>query len=419
MAKQISENTIEKLTERLIDRIEAQNVYILNKIGQSVKKIGTLSPSKAQQLGQILKYGGSYNEIAKKLAKITEINTKEIYKIFDEVAKKDYQFAENFYKYRNVDYIPYEKNEELQRQVRAIARITTSRYNNLSNTLGFTRIVNGKRVFTPLYKVYTNIIDEAVLAVSQGKETFDEQMYRAIKEMGESGVKCVDYASTYLDKNGVERFRTRRLDSAIRMNMRAGLRDLQIETQKQFGEEFGADGVEISVHENPAPDHQEVQGHQFSNEEFYKFQNDEDAVDYQGNAFTADFDGHDRRSIGQYNCYHAIFSIVLGVNKPNYTNEQLQKIIDRNNKGFDLDGKHYNMYQGTQLQRQIETEIRKQKDAQILAKASGQDDLVLQAQSNIAKLNQKYKELCNVSGLAPKKERMRVSGYKRTAIKRK
>ena len=92
----------------------------------------------------------------------------------------------------------------------------------------------------------------------------------------------------------------------------------------------------------------------------------------------------------------------------------MQKILDDNNKGFELDGEHYTNYQGTQMQRQLETAIRKQKDIQIIAKASGNKELVQESQQKITQLTHKYKQLSNVSGLPTKMEKMRVSGYKRT-----
>lgn len=405
----LNEEITEILINRLVERIEKGNTYVLKKIGESIKKIGSLSPTAAQELAQVLKYGSSYNEIVKELAKITDLNVKDIYKIFEEVAKKDYAFAKQFYDYRGVDYIPYEQNIALQRQVRALANITANEYMNLSNTLAFTKKVNGKTIYTPLFKAYRNAIDEAVLNVSQGKETFDSAMFRTLKELGSSGLKTVDYASG----------RSMRLDSAIRMNMQGALRDLHNETQKIFGEEFGSDGVEISVHSKPAPDHAEVQGKRFSNEEFDNFQNDKDAVSYDGTKFPAEFEGHDRRSISEHNCYHYVFSVVLGVNNPEYSNEQLQKIIDDNEKGFEINGKHYTMYEGTQMQRKLETAIRKEKDTQIMAKASGNEQLIAESQSNITKLTNKYNELCKVSGLQRKADRLRVSGYKRTKVQRK
>ena len=402
----IDERLIDKLVERLVNRIEEANTYTLQKIGESIKKIGALSPSKAQQLAQILKYGGNYDKIVERLAKITELNVKDIYEIFEEVAKSDYAFAKQFYDYKNVKYIPYEKNITLQNHVRALANLTANQYVNFSNTLAFTKQVNGKVVYTELAKTYQDTIDKAILSVAQGKSTFDEQMYSTIKELASSGLKTVDYASG----------RSVRLDSSVRQHMKGALRNLHNETQAIFGKEFGSDGVEISVHLNPAPDHAEVQGRQFSKEEFKKFQNDQDAVDYTGKLFTSEHDGYDRRSISEYNCYHYTFDIVLGVSKPEYSVEELQKINEDNNKGFELDGVHYTNYEGTQLQRKLETEIRKQKDIQIIAKASGNKELIAHSQEKIRQLTSKYRQLSDVSGLPTKMERMRVSGYKRTSV---
>lgn len=404
----IDERLIDLLVERLVDRIEEGNSYTLRKIGESIKEIGALSPSKAQQLSQILKYGGNYDKIVEKLAQITELNVKDIYEIFEEVAKSDYAFAKQFYDYRGVKYIPYEENIALQQQVKALARITAGEYANFSNTLAFAKRVNGRVVYTDLARTYQDIIDKAVLSVAQGKSTFQEKIYSTIKELGSSGIKRVDYASG----------RSVRLDSSVRQHLKGALRNLHNETQAVFGEEFGSDGVEISVHMNPAPDHEEVQGRQFSKEEFNKFQNDQDAVDYTGKLFTKEHDGHDRRSISEYNCYHYTFDIVLGVSKPEYSKEELQEIIDNNNKGFELDGEHYTNYEGTQMQRKLETEIRKQKDIQIIAKASGNKELAQESQSKITQLTRKYKQLSDVSGLPTKMQRMRVSGYKRASVAR-
>ena len=402
----IDERLIDKLVERLVDRIEEGNTYTLQKIGESINKIGVLSPSKAQQLAQILKYGGNYDKIVEKLAKITELNVKDIYEIFEEVAKSDYAFAKQFYDYKGVKYIPYEQNIALQNQVKALARITANEYVNFSNTLAFTKRVNGRVVYTDLARTYQDTLDKAILSIAQGKSTFDEQMYSTIKELASSGLKTVDYA------NG----RSVRLDSSVRQHLKGALRNLHNETQAIFGKEFGSDGVEISVHLNPAPDHAEVQGRQFSKEEFKKFQNDQYAVDYTGKSFAPEHDGNDRRSISEYNCYHYTFDIVLGVSKPEYSEEELKKINDDNNKGFELDGVHYTNYEGTQLQRKLETEIRKQKDIQIMAKASGNKELVAESQSKITQLTHKYKQLSDVSGLPTKMERMRVSGYRRVKV---
>ena len=394
----LSQEVEERLAEHLTARIEEANSYILKRIGEAIKQISTLTPSQAYQLGNILKYGGTYNEIAKELARVSGKNVQDIYKIFEEVAKNNKQFAKQFYKYRGIDYIPYKKDIALQNMVRSLASITADMYRNISNTSVIGFIQDG--TFKQLQQVYQDTIDKAILSISQGKQDFYSSMRQTLKELGGSGL--VQYESG----------RTRRLDSAVRMNILDGMRALNNETSRRFGEEYNADGIEISVHSKPAPDHADIQGRQFSIEEYNKLENGDIATDYQGNKY----DGADKRHIGEYNCYHKIFSIVLGVSKPEYTDKQLNDIRESNLSGFEFEGKHYTMYEGSQLQRRIELNIRKQKDTQILAKASGDTELIEQSQNKIRLLTSKYNDLCKASGLLPKKQRMQVAGYRKVKV---
>lgn len=413
----INDELIEKVNERLIRRIEQGNEYVIKEIAKSIKQIRDVSPSNKNKLINILKYGGNYEKIVNKISKMTKLNKKEIYEIFEKVAKNDYDFAKQFYDYRKIKFIPYEKNMELKDMVNAIAKITANEYANISKTtaIGVGIIDKDNNVALKALKTaYNELIDEAVINISSGKETFDSAMKRQLKQLG-NGLRVI-YPTTYVDKNGEIKHRSRRLDSALRQQMNDGLREMHIEMQKEIGKEFDSDGVEITVHDNPAPDHEEVQGRQFSNEEFEKFQNDKKAVDYKGKVFLPEFEGHDRRSIGQYNCYHYTFSIILGVNRPQYSDEQLKKINDNNKKGFTLDGKQYTMYEGTQMQRQLETAIRDTKYQQIVARESDNNDLIRESQHRITILNNKYNKLCNASGLPKKAKRLSVSGYKRVKV---
>jgi len=404
----LSDEVINKVIERITTRIEETNTYVLKKMGESVGKLRTLTPTQAQQLAQIMQYGGDYDKIAKALAKMSELNVREIYKIFDEVAKQDYAFAEQFYKYRNIKYIPYEQNIALQNEVSALATVTAKQYRNITRTMGFATHENGKIVYNDIARTYQNLLDKAVLSVSQGKTTFDEELYQIMKELASSGIKTIDYESN----------RSIRVESAVRTAMQGGIRDLHMEIQQEFGKQFDADGIEVTVHGNPAPDHQYVQGKQFSNEQFNNFQNDIDAYSYDGTFFPAESEetGRDRRSIGQYNCYHDIFSIILGVSEPVYRDEELNEIIKKNNKGFKFNGKKYTMYEGEQLQRQLETEMRKAKDEQIMARAGNMRDKAELSQVKINKLTDKYNKLVKISGLPSKIERARVSGYRKIKV---
>ena len=393
----IKEEWQEKLAEQLVDRIEDLNNELLVEIGRQIKYIGTLTPTQAHKLAQITLYGENMNKVARKLAKITKMSINDIYKIFKKTAIENQEFARQFYKARNVPFIPYGQNKELKEQVRAIATLTANSFKNIMNSTGY--ILDDK--FVPIGKVYQEVVDKAILGVSQGKTTWQEEMRKSLKKLAEKGMRVrydkegnptgtriIDFKSGY----------TRRADTQVRMNLLDGVKELSNELQAQFGQEYDADGVEISVHEHPAPDHAPIQGHQYSKEAFEKLNKNL------------------KRPISTLNCYHYIFSIVLGVSEPEYTQEQLDKIIADNEKGFTFDGKHYTLYEGTQLQRRIETQVRQLKDRHILAVAMGDDDEVGICQRKIRLLTQKYNELSRVSGLKPNKARMTVSGYKRMKV---
>ena len=62
----------------------------------------------------------------------------------------------------------------------------------------------------------------------------------------------------------------------------------------------------------------------------------------------------------------------------------------------------------------------KQKDLQIIARASKNEDLLMDienAQNNISRLTKKYHELSKAGNLTEYMERMRVSGYRRVKTK--
>ena len=400
----LNNNQEEQLVQLLIDRINALNEDILEIIGNRIEEIGEMTPTQVHQINQMLMYNTDIKEIVEKLAEVSGMNVNDIYSLFEYSAKTNQDFARQFYRARGISYIPYAQNKVLKDQVRAIAEITAREYANISRTsaIGYTiKDLKGNLVFKDISSTYKNIIDKAILNAGQGKTTYQQEMRNAIKQIGQSGLKTIDYESG----------RSVSLDSAIRQNKLEGIRTLTNQIQEQFGEEFGADGVEVSHHINSAPDHIDtVDGKQFSlngdrvvNGKLYKdFNTVNNSLD---------------RQVSTLNCRHYIFSIVLGVNKPQYTDKQLEEDKKKNKQGFDFEGKHYSNYEGEQLQRLIERRIREQKDIQILAKSSGDKELTLQAQTKITQLTTKYKQLCNVSGL-PNQLRTRASvvGYKRINV---
>ena len=386
---------LELLLERFYNRFNQYNTKVLEKMGEAIKKFDGVSPSVAHKIAQELKYGTDVKELMRELSRISGKSIKDIEESFDLVAEENVAFAEVYAKAKNMDFVDYKDNEQLKKLVKSIARETNATFKNISRAkaIGFVlKDENGNKIFKNLKKTYNDLIDEAVFNVTTGTTDYQSAMRGVMKQLADSGVKIHEEKVRY--KNGYNV----RIDSAVKQNVLTGIRQVNLEVQKQVGRDFGADGVEISAHSPCAEDHLPIQGKQFSNKEFKKL-----------NASL-------ERPIGEYNCRHFVFSIVLGVNQPSYSDKILNKMNRESQSIVEYEGKKYTAYEATQVQRNLETAIRKEKDRQIIARASGDKDGVGIAQSNISVLTRKYNDFSKNAGLDTYKNRLSVSGYRRVSV---
>lgn len=404
----INEELQEKLLSVFDKRFQDYNTKVLEELGNVIKQFKNLTPSQAYELGQQLKYNTTVKDLLNELSKISGLSVKDLKAILEKVAKENIGFADVYYKARGLETPLYSENKALQRLVSSVYSISGAEFKNIAKSTGFRLLGdNGEPLLLDINETYKYVIDKCVVAISQGKETYQQSMRSTLKQLSSSGVRKIEYESGY----------SRRLDTSIRQNILDSIRQVSNESQQLFGEEFDSDGIEISTHLNPSPDHSNVQGHQFSNKEYEKLQSTGVATDYNGEVIDIRIKDN-FRPISTMNCFHYIFSIVLGISKPQYSNEELKKIIDDNEKGAELDGKHYTNYELSQIMRKLETKIREQKDLQIMARASDDKDLILQAQTKITQFTNKYKQVVKISGLPNQlSTRGRVSNYHRVSIK--
>lgn len=400
------ESEIDTLIKPLIDRQENINTYVLKQIALAVKDIGTMLPSDVYKLESIYKTGANVKKINKYIAKMSLLQEIEIQKIIKEVAKDAYKDAEIYYNYKDVEYLPYNKNSELQKVVKAIEKQTLGTFKNIDKAQAFMLrdpIDRKKFIPTSISDTYQRYIDLGIQKVVSNVSDYTQSMRQAMKELADSGLRYVRYET----EGG--RVYTQRLDTAVRRNILDGIRAVNQGVQDLTGEQFRADGKEITVHEYPAPDHAPVQGHQFTNDNFEKMQTEQDFQDIKGTKYKAF-----RRPIGALNCRHFTFSIIIGYSEPTYTQEQLNEILKRNEKGYTLkSGKHLTMYECTQEQRKMETEIRRFKDEQIVYKESGDIIGASNCDAIISQRMQEYSEFSKACGLTMHTKNIFVKNYKK------
>lgn len=368
---------------KLIDsRYQKITEKYLRKVGGTINKIGELNPSSINGLIQLRRMGVDVRTINRELRKATGLTKKDLKKLYKKAVQEANTDARFSYVAKGVE----PDNVRWEALVEYIWRQTAGTMDNLANS---TVVADG----------YKAAVDEAIQAVTMGVTDYNAAIRDTIRKIGAAGMK-VQYES------GARK----RLDSAVRMNVLDGVRQVQQKAQELIGEETGADGVEITAHPHSAPDHAPVQGKQFDLENFQRMQTGQSFADTKGRRYKPF-----SRPITQWHCRHLVYYIILGVTKPMYSEEQLQQWEEDNQRGCVIDGKHYTTYQATQLMRKLELKIRQQKDTAILAKASGDTELRRECQGKINALTKKYKDVAENAGLKTRFDKTRVEGYRETS----
>lgn len=354
------------------ERMQGVTGKYINAMGEHLKAIGTLTPSDVHRLTEMRRSGLNVRRIQREITRSAEISAADLNTVFRAVAESNEKFAEQWF---GSSYTPDVKgapkmSAPIERTLKAQLRVTAQEFKNLSQT-------------TIQSDTYQKAVDAAVRAVRSGVADYSSTIRDVVREAGRSGLR-VQYPSGL----------TRRLDTAVRQNVLDGVRSLNNDILQQLGNEYGADGIELSAHALCAEDHLPYQGRQFSDGDFEQLQNTLD------------------RPFGMWNCRHTMFPIILGVSKPVHTPEELAAYARNSQELIEIDGRAKTRYGWTQEQRRIETAIRQQKDVANLAKACGDDTLRREAQANINALQDRYAQISKAAGLAEQPQRMDVAGFR-------
>lgn len=365
----LTDAQLERLAAIYQQRMDELSAQYLRKMGEHIKAIGQLSPSDVHRLTELRRAGANVRSIQQGIAEAAGKTAREVEELFMKVAEENYRFAEQYYvKGRQ---IPLKQNVELLKLIKAQARQTAAELVNLSRT-------------TIQSDLYRKAVDNAIQAVHSGVADYNSAIRQTIKKAAEQGLR-VKYPSGL----------TRRLDTAVRQNVLDGSRQLQANVMEQTGKEFGADGVEISAHATCADDHLDIQGKQFTMQEFDRLQ------------------ATLERPIGQWNCRHVATPILLGIGAPAFSDGMLSGFAAHSRERIEIDGLVKSRYDWTQEMRKVETAVRYQKDIAIAAKAAGDDVLRRTAQANINKLDAAYAKIVRAAKVTSERERMAVSTFRR------
>jgi len=382
------EPVINKISGRLS---EAMLQYMLLS-GKRLKDITEKDLREYQYSAEYLDdINGDIKKINKVLNKAHKANLQDINSLFKTVTAEVYSTGKEMAEHKSTRLSPL---STYRQEASPLLRQVMSNYSTMAKSTS---------VNTDYKKTIRNYINR----LTMGDEDYAPvAMKKAIRELTAQGITTIDYQSG----------RSMRMDSAVRNSLMSEYTNIVQEVQNKLGEEIGADAVEISLHEHAAVDHEPIQGRVFTNEEFEKLQNGEEArdvdiekyeageSDYLGGTFQTD------RPIGLWNCRHICFPFILGVSIPSATREELEAIKERNEDGIEFDGKEYTLYEAEQHQRQLEAQMRAERENINLYKevreTSPQAEHEYQKhKARLAELRNEYKELG--AALEPKAIRMK------------
>lgn len=365
------------IRDRANDLTKPITDYLLQDIARRISEAGQLTGSASYQIYRAQQLGMNRKEIEKELKRLLKVSEGELKTLLTQSAEVGYRFDLSQF---GEEAVPFEENEVIQQIVEASVQLATDDFKNITQTLG---MVDPYGNALPLQETYQKCMDFAFEQVATGATDYSTAIRNAVKNLTKYGIRSIDYES------GVHRS----LEAAARGCVMGGLGLMQEKISQQNHDDMGADGWEISAHAASAPDHEPIQGKQYTDKEYTALNNSL------------------IRRIGTLNCGHAAYPIIMGVSDPQYTEEELEQFRLQNEEGVTFEGKHYTMYEATQTQRRLERAMRTQKRKILVDEAIKDDERLLYDQIRLRRINEEYVRFSRAADLPLQSERARVLNF--------
>ena len=352
--------------------------FLIEDIARRVSEAGQLTGTAAYEAWRAQNLGLSQEQLKKEIQKRLEISQEQVEQLMTQAAETGYDF--DISRFPTVNAIPFEENTSLQQVLNAAVKLAKEDLTNITQTMGF---VTAAGKVEDLTKAYRSVCDFAFQKVITGAQDYNSAVRDATRGLAQKGIRFIDYASgTHTS-----------VEAAVRRNIMSGLGLLDEQITQQNHDDLGCDGWEISAHGGCAPDHEPIQGKQYSDKAYTRLNNS--LV----------------RRIGTLNCGHTAMPIILGVNEPQYTDEELEEFRRQNEEGVDYEGRHYTLYEAGQRQRRLETSIRNRKHRILIDEQLGDKDALQNDQIRLQLLKQEYTKFSKAAKLPMQYERMEAAGF--------
>lgn len=377
---------IEALPSAMEQLYRSLQLNIMSDLTERLKANGEEITSAADwQINRLYELGVSKDEIDSLIQSTLDVSDDEIDRIYDEVVKSGYARNEELYTSKGKEYISYAENKQLQQLVKAVKNQTKSEYRNITGSLGFAvRNADNTLSFTPLADFYQRTLDNGLMQIASGTVDYNTVLKRAVKAMTDSGLRTVDYASGW----------SNRVDVAVRRALMTGFNQVVAKVNEDNAEQLGTEYFEVSYHRGARPTHQVWQGRVYSKKEL-------ETVCGLGTV----------TGLCGANCYHSYSPFIKGVDKPTYSDEELDRMNEEENTPKEYNGRQYTAYEAQQRQRRLETAMRADRQQIELLTQGGADyDTITGAKVRYFQRQDEYVKFSKAMNLPQQWERITVDG---------
>lgn len=377
---------IEALPSAMEQLYRSLQLNIMSDLTERLKANGEEITSAADwQINRLYELGMSKDEIDSLIQSTLNVSDDEIDRIYDEVVKSGYARNEELYTGKGKEYIPYAENKQLQQLVKAVKNQTKSEYRNITGSLGFAvRNADNTLSFTPLADFYQRTLDNGLMQIASGAVDYNTVLKKAVKAMTDSGLRTVDYASSW----------SNRVDVAARRALMTGFNQVVAKVNEDNAEQLGTEYFEVSYHRGARPTHQVWQGRVYSKKEL-------ETVCGLGTV----------TGLCGANCYHSYSPFIKGIDTPTYSEEELDRMNEEENTPKEYNGKEYTAYEAQQRQRQLETAMRADRQKiELLTQGGADDDTITGAKAKYFQRQDEYVKFSKAMNLPQQWERITVNG---------
>lgn len=363
------EKRLEIFGEVICQRLEEAGGKYLEEAGKAVLKIRN---GERAEVSNLLRRGDDA------LKKANEKNVSSIREIHRYYAKDSYKRLKGLFEIRGIKYLPFEENPKASALADSFSNEAVKDYLRQTERIGFSSVFGEKgKIAAAPAEIFRELTDYAALKITLGEESYNRAMREVIGKLSEGGMKTVDFS----DKT------SRSIRSAVKQSTLYKVKECNSRFTEIFGEEVGADGYEVSYHQNPRPSHAFMGGKQFAIGSAKRVKG----------VFYPSFEETAKPRLEEYGCLHFKFPIILGVSVPAYGGEYLKELKKNDEMKFEFEGTEYTGYEARQLLLKIEREVKKQKNVLSTASVSGDNELYLSAKGRIEELRGKYRKLSEKS----------------------